>query len=148
MRAFRSAGATCAFPVLPKHQIPLSQQLQPASSTCNNPRLGLAMDAAARALEAELALRDDERGADARALAAAHLLRPELVAAAAGAGDGEDDEDDDALTRHEGLLKASILEKVATEKRLRKLSEPFERDSAEPGGAVAAGGGGGGDDHS
>lgn len=103
-----------------------------------------------RALERELALDGD--------LEAEHLLRrhqlhpataesprghilrsPSLNAlavaggpAAASAGDDNDEADDETsslLTHHEGLLKASILEKVQSEKRLRRLSFAGDRES-------------------
>ncbi|KAG7388510.1 hypothetical protein PHYPSEUDO_012296 [Phytophthora pseudosyringae] len=68
-----------------------------------------------------------------------HLMHADVLAAAAQAAtdadDGDmpspdEDESDEAIqrTHHEGRLKASILEKVATEKRLRRLSEGFADD--------------------
>lgn len=115
-------------------------------------RTGLEDDARAAALRYHH-MEDEEPAAAFHALAAAHLLRPDVSAAAAklasvalhhdAASNNEDDEDDEddagasvghRLTQHEGLLKASFLEKVASEKRLRKLSEPLDREAAEPGG--------------
>ncbi|OWY93111.1 AMP deaminase, partial [Phytophthora megakarya] len=61
-----------------------------------------------------------------------HLMHSDVIAAAAQASTDADDvpsPDEDEIdeaaqrTHHEGRLKASILEKVATEKRLRRLSE-------------------------
>lgn len=97
-----------------------------------------------RALERELTLEDHDdvalllrhqlhpAAAEARSTAEsprAHLLRsPSLNALAVAAGptsaDDNDAEDEASalLTHHEGLLKASILEKVQSEKRLRRLS--------------------------
>ncbi|TYZ67790.1 hypothetical protein PybrP1_005565 [[Pythium] brassicae (nom. inval.)] len=54
------------------------------------------------------------------------------AASAANADDDNDEADDEAsalLTHHEGLLKASILEKVQSEKRLRRLSSVGDRES-------------------
>lgn len=116
------------------------------------------MDASVAALEQELALaaqaRDRElemeQVEDLGALAAAHLLHSEVagpagmaalhLGSAVGNNDEEDEDEDEenggaghALSRHEGRMKASFLEKVASEKRLRKLSEPTEKEAAEPG---------------
>lgn len=70
----------------------------------------------------------------------AHLLRsPSLnaVAVASGAAatsaveaeEEEEDETSQRLTQSEGLLKASILEKVQSEKRLRRLSSVGDKES-------------------
>lgn len=70
------------------------------------------------------------------AMAAAALGRGSeglhAVAIAAGAGDDEDEDEDNTtgLTMHEGMLKASMLEKVQSEKRLRRMSEvSYEKGS-------------------
>ncbi|KUF91071.1 hypothetical protein AM588_10005357 [Phytophthora nicotianae] len=66
-------------------------------------------------------------------------MHSDVIAAAAKASTDADDgdvpspdedetEEASERTHHEGLLKASILEKVATEKRLRRLSEVFVDD--------------------
>ncbi|KAG3004968.1 hypothetical protein JG687_00015083 [Phytophthora cactorum] len=68
-----------------------------------------------------------------------HLMHSDVISAAAKASTDADDgdvpspdedetEEASQRTHHEGLLKASILEKVATEKRLRRLSEVFVDD--------------------
>lgn len=69
----------------------------------------------------------------------AHLLRSPSInavavatgAAAANASEDDDEEDETSarLTHHEGMLKASILEKVQSEKRLRRLSSVGEKES-------------------
>ncbi|RLN52165.1 hypothetical protein BBJ28_00026651, partial [Nothophytophthora sp. Chile5] len=105
------------------------------------------MDRMAQDLEMELATlhRVSSTGADAGAAGyPTHLLHSNVIAAAAKASAGvdaavhgladeeEEEENEDVegnqLTHHEGLLKASILEKVASEKRLRRLSEVFVDD--------------------
>lgn len=114
------------------------------------------MDGIARALENELA--HDERlgeellhrhqlhpiainalNANGESPRNAHALRsPSMnaVAVATGAAAVNASEDDDEeeetsarLTHHEGMLKASILEKVQSEKRLRRLSSVGEKES-------------------
>ncbi|RLN15350.1 hypothetical protein BBJ28_00026618, partial [Nothophytophthora sp. Chile5] len=106
------------------------------------------MDRMTQDLEMELASLDRVPSTDADAGAAGyptHLLHSNVIAAAAkasadvgaavhGHADGEEEEEEsedvegNQLTHHEGLLKASILEKVASEKRLRRLSEVFVDD--------------------
>lgn len=68
----------------------------------------------------------------------AHLLRSPSVnavavatsAAVANASEEDDVEDETSarLTHHEGMLKASILDKVQSEKRLRRLSSVGEKE--------------------
>lgn len=69
------------------------------------------------------------------------LLHADVIAAAAQASTDVDNDDEpspdedeteaDQRTHHEGRLKASILEHVATEKRLRRMSEVNLEDAAE-----------------
>lgn len=72
-----------------------------------------------------------------------HLMHTDVIAAASAATVHADDsdlcldeEENEAArqrTRHEELLKASMLEKVASEKRLRRLSEDFFEDQSAEG---------------
>lgn len=117
------------------------------------------MDGVAHALEKELVGHDDRLGeellhrhqlhpiaidalnaniSDGMGSPRAHLLRSPSINAvavatgAAAANASEDDEEDETsahLTHHEGMLKASILEKVQSEKRLRRLSSVGEKES-------------------
>lgn len=69
----------------------------------------------------------------------AHLMRSPSINAVmvangtAGTNASEDNDEEDEtsalLTHHEGLLKASILEKVQSEKRLRRLSSVGDKES-------------------
>ncbi|RLN64576.1 hypothetical protein BBP00_00003373 [Phytophthora kernoviae] len=92
------------------------------------------MDSSPRALESELSHLHLDGPSDTGF--PPHLLHSDVIAAANQASvdvDNDDtpspDEDEaDERTHHEGRLKASILEKVATEKRLRRMSEVVVED--------------------